>query len=105
MMKKLMVVVMALSSFAASANMKSVTAYRFAGDTEFASFCQAVVTDDVVLLKRSIRAKVGDVASSSKEVLRKLISAEGVKCNNTNLVDFSTQREAKEVHAFLSQKN
>jgi hypothetical protein len=102
-MKKLILVVFALSAFAANAGMKSAANYKFAGEMAYADFCKAVVTDDLVLLKRSIRSKVGEVAHSSKDVLRKLVADDGMKCNNTDLLEFSKQREAKDVQAYLSE--
>lgn len=103
--KQLAIVGLTLLAFNISAAMKPAENFRFAGDLGFANFCQAVVTDDLSLLKRSIRSKVGDIAASPKEVLRKLISDEGMKCNDTNLIDFSKQREAQDIHAFLTQQN
>ena len=103
-MKKVLLVTLALSAFGASAHMKSEDAYRFAGDREYSSFCKAVVTDDVKMLKRSVTNKVGLVAGSRKDVLQKLLSIDGMKCNGIDLVEFSKQREASEVHAYLTHK-
>jgi hypothetical protein len=102
-MKKLIFGVFALSAFTAHAGMKSAANYKFAGEIAYADFCKAVVTDDLSLLKRSIRSKVGEVAHSSKDVLRKLVAVDGMKCNNTDLLEFSKQREAKDVQAYLSE--
>lgn len=102
-MKKLIFVVFTLSACVANAGMKSTANYKFAGEMDYADFCKAVVTDDLGLLKRSIRSKVGEVAHSSKDVLRKLVAADGMKCNNTDLLEFSKQREAKDVQAYLSE--
>ena len=103
-MKKILICTLALAAFAANAKMESAKSFKFAGDKRYEDFCKAVVTDDVELLKRSIRSKVGEVASSSKDVLRKLISVDGMKCNDIDLVEFSKQREAQEVHAFFTQE-
>jgi len=40
----------------------------------YADFCKAVVTDDLALLKRSIRRKVGEAGSSSKMYYAKLVA-------------------------------
>lgn len=103
-MRKVLLVTLALSAFAANGHMKSDSAYRFAGDREYSGFCKAVVTDDVNMLKRSIKSKVGLVAASRKDVLRKLISDDGMKCNGIDLVTFSKQREASEVYAYLTEE-
>lgn len=103
MNKKLIFMLMLGVAFSANAKMESAKSFKFSGDTDYASFCKAVITDDVELLKRSIRDKVGEVASSSKHVLQKLIAADGMKCNDVNLVEFSQQREAKAVNAYLTQ--
>lgn len=102
-MKKLMFIVCVFSAFTANAGMKSAENYKFSGEISYANFCKAVVTDDLALLKRSVRNKVGEVASSPKDVLRKVVSVEGVKCNNTDLLEFSKQREAINVEAYLSE--
>ena len=57
------------------------------------------------MLKRSLRGKVGQVAASSNDVLRKLVSADGMKCNGVDLIKFSEQREASQVSAYLKTKN
>jgi hypothetical protein len=103
-MKKVLLVTLALSAFTASAHMKSEDAYRFAGDQEYSKFCKAVVTDDVKMLKRSVTDKVGLVAGSRKDVLQKLLSIDGMKCNGIDLIEFSKQRQASEVHAYLTHK-
>ena len=103
-MKKVLLLTLALSAFGANAHMKSEDAYRFAGDREYASLCKAVVTDDVKMLKRSVANKVGLLGSSRKVVLQKLLSIYGMKCNGIDLVEFSKQREASEVHAYLTHK-
>jgi hypothetical protein len=103
-MKKLLLVTLAFSAFAANAHTESDSPYSFAGDREYSNFCEAVVTDDVKMLKRSITGKVGLVANNRKDVLRKLLSIDGMKCNGVDLVEFSKQREASEVHAYLTDK-
>lgn len=102
-MKTLLMTALALSAFAANAHIESAAKYKFSGDISYASFCRAVVTDDVELLKRSIRHKVGTLASSSHDVLRKVVAEDGIKCNNTDIVEFSKQRQAKQVYAFFTQ--
>ncbi|NCP65079.1 MAG: DUF3718 domain-containing protein [Paraglaciecola sp.] len=102
-MKIYLATLLAMSAFAAHAHMESTLSYKFKGDQAYSNFCKAVLTDDVDLLKRSIRSKVGDVATSRKEVLRKLISTDGMTCNDISLVEFSKQREAKEVYAYLTE--
>ncbi|GAC24777.1 MAG: DUF3718 domain-containing protein [Alteromonadaceae bacterium] len=104
-MKKVLISLVALTAFNASAGMESSSKVRFAGDSEYSSFCKAVVNDDLGMLKRSLRSKVGQVAASSNDVLRKLVSAEGMKCNGVDLIQFSEQREASQVSAYLKTKN
>lgn len=102
-MKKILLVTLTLSAFTASAQMKSEVAYRFAGDREYSTFCKAIVTDDVKMFKRSITGKVGLVAGSRKNVLQKLLSIDGMKCNGFDLIEFSKQREADQVNAYLTE--
>lgn len=94
---------MALCALNASAKLGSSDKVRYAGDLEYSSFCKAVVKDDVSMLKRSIRNKIGVVATSKQGVLEKLTAAGGMECNGTDLVSFSEQREASEVYKYLSE--
>ena len=103
-MKKIFVGILALSAFTATAHMKSEDGYRFAGDREYSTLCKAVVTNDVDMLKRGVNREVGNLASNRKGVLRKLLSVDGIKCNGIDLIEFAKQREASEVHAYLSEK-
>ena len=82
---------------------KSEKDYLFKGDVEYATFCEAVLNDDLSLLKTSIRHQLGDVASSKRSALRILLSDNGVKCDGENLVEFSIQREASNVYAYLKK--
>jgi hypothetical protein len=102
-MKKLILTsLLVLTTFTASAAMESASKMRFSGDIEYSSFCKAVVNDDLDMLKRSVRNKIGLVAISSKGVMRKLISADGVTCNGVDLIKFSEQRKASQVNAYLT---
>lgn len=108
-MKKLIVLLapaltlaMALSVFNASAKMSSPDKVRYAGDLSYKNFCEAVVKDDVNMLKRSLRRKVGVVANSKHAVLKQLIAADGVQCNGFDLVSFSEKRKASKISTYLS---
>jgi hypothetical protein len=103
-MKKILIATLAMSAFTASAHMESESAYRFAGDRGYSSFCKAVVTDDLKMLKRSITNKVGLVAGNRKDVLRKILADDGMTCNGIDLIEFSKQREASEVNAYLTNE-
>ncbi|MDU0353679.1 hypothetical protein RS130_06830 [Paraglaciecola aquimarina] len=105
-MKKLIAVVtVALCAFNASAAMesKSKAKYKFKGDTEYSSFCEAVVADDVKMLNKSFRSKIGQVASTKSGVVSLIVSDDGVKCNGSTLAEFSRKRESSQVSAFLSK--
>jgi hypothetical protein len=102
-MKKIILTsLLVLTTFTASAAMESSSKMRFSGDIEYSSFCEAVVNDDLDMLKRSVKNKIGLVAISSKGVMRKLISADGVTCNGLDLITFSEQRKASQVNAYLT---
>lgn len=94
---------MALCTLNASAKLgSSADKVKYSGDLEYSSFCEAIVKDDVKLLKRSVAKKIGQVANSSQGVLKKLIAADGMACNGVDLVSFSEQRKASEVYNYLS---
>jgi hypothetical protein len=86
----------------ASAKLGSQDNVQYAGDLGYKNFCEAVVKDDVNMLKRSVRNKVGLVASNSQAVLKKLIASDGMECNGIDLVSFSEQRKASRVYQYLS---
>ncbi|MBT79313.1 MAG: hypothetical protein CL587_02860 [Alteromonadaceae bacterium] len=79
--------------------------YRFIGDTQFAGFCKAVATDDVRALRVNLSRNVGRIAATEREVLRMLTAEDGLTCNGSTLVDFSVQREASDVHEFLTSRS
>ena len=82
---------------------KSEDKYRFEGDVQYASFCKAILTDDLSMLKSSIRQKVGYIGSNERSVVRILLSDHGVKCDGENLVEFSIQRDAPNVYAYFKK--
>lgn len=75
----------------------------FKGDKSYASFCRAVTEDNVRLIHNSFRNKVGIVAESRRDVYRKLLDTENLSCNGKNLVEFSKERAAAEVLAYLEK--
>ena len=104
-MKKLIAlsaISMVICAHIASAKLGSPDKVKYAGDLGYKHFCEAVIKDDVKMLKRSVRKKVGLIASSSQAVLKKLTASNGVECNGVNLVSFSEQREALQVYQYLS---
>jgi len=106
-MKKLIVLSalsMAICALNVSAKLGSSDNVKYAGDLAFKNFCEAVVKDDVNMLKRSIRSKVGSVASSSQRVLETITATDGMECNGVGLVSFSQQRKATQVYKYLSNE-
>ena len=103
-MKKSLMVIAALISFNSAAELNGDKQFKYTGDVEFAKCCQAVVTDDLRLLKSSLSRKVGVLAGSRKDVLNLLID-EGMTCNGSDLIEFSKQRDADDVHAYLVAKS
>ncbi|MFC3095576.1 hypothetical protein DRW07_08340 [Alteromonas sediminis] len=77
-------------------------AYLYSGDLQYASFCRAVVLDDLRILKASLSRHVGRIAGSEKDVLRRVVQSDGLKCNGKGLIDFSKRRNARQVHTFLT---
>jgi hypothetical protein len=105
-MKKLItlsVASMAFFTLNTTAKLASTDKVRYAGDLGYKKFCEAVVKDDVNMLKRSVRNKVGLVANSSQAVLKKLTATDGMECNGVGLVSFSEQRKASQVYQYLSK--
>lgn len=103
-MKKLIAVSILFASLNASAKMGSTENIKYAGDLDFKSFCEAVVKDDLNMLKRNLRNKVGIISSNHIVVLDKLLGSDGMQCNGLDLVTFSKQRNASKVLSYLSNK-
>jgi hypothetical protein len=102
-MKKLIALSIALCAMNANAKLGSPDTVKYAGDLEYKNFCEAVVKDDVNMLKRNVRSKVGIVANSRQAVLETLISDDGMECNGFDLMSFSEQRKATQVYKYLSK--
>ncbi|WP_340678146.1 hypothetical protein [Paraglaciecola sp.] len=103
-MKKLLmsvVVSAACLSFNANAALESVKNVKYVGDTEFASFCKAAVTNDVSLFKRAVSRQVGVLASSKQKVLELVLDANNVSCAGKGLTEFSENRQATDVVNFI----
>jgi hypothetical protein len=103
-MKKLIAVSILFASLNASAKMDITENVKYAGDLDYKNFCEAVVKDDLNMLKRNVRNKVGIVSSNHIVVLNKLLGSEGMQCNGLDLVAFSKQRDASKVLSYLSNK-
>ncbi|MFT5838106.1 MAG: hypothetical protein ACI9UT_000597 [Flavobacteriales bacterium] len=103
-MKKLIALSMALCVMNASAKLGSPAKVKYAGDLDYKNFCEAVVNDDVNMLKRSIRQKIGVLASNNQGVLKHLTAEGGMECNGFDLVSFSEQRKAANVSKYLAKK-
>ena len=93
-----LLVVAASSAHAAG----SVKQARYVGDVAFANFCKAAVMDDVRILRSSISRQVGRIGVSEKQVVRLVTADNGLTCNGESLLNFSKQRDAKEVYSFLT---
>ncbi len=102
-MKKLAIAVLLSSSvsFATTATNAATKEVKFVGDLEFAPLCEAIVNDDLSLLKTSLNHFVGDLGVSDRSVLRRVAKNTGVKCDGKTLVEFSNERNASEVKSFL----
>lgn len=103
-MKKLLVSVVvsaACLSFNANAALEGAKKVKYVGDTNFASFCQAAVTNDVSLFKRSVSRQVGVLAGSKQKVLDLVLDADKVSCAGQGLVEFSENRQATDVVNFI----
>jgi hypothetical protein len=102
-MKKRLIAATLFYALGASAETKPMYDIKFSGDLEYSGFCKAVLSNDVNLLKRHIRSKVGVIATNEKGVLERLVKQNGMRCNGADLISFSIQRQAPEVQAYLSQ--
>lgn len=106
-MKSLILAAALTTAFTANARLANDTEskVKFVGDIAYAGFCRAVVQDDVSLLKANLAVKVGSIAPSRRQVLRKLTAKNnGMTCNGNSLVEFSEKYNAEQVNAYLTSK-
>ncbi|WJG10071.1 hypothetical protein [Aliiglaciecola sp. LCG003] len=105
-MKKLAIATLFAStlSFAASAATVSTENVKYTGDMEFASFCKAVVNNDIQLFKVSLNRFIGELGSSRKRVLDRVLEADTITCSGKNLVEFTQERNATQIDTFISSK-
>ena len=97
-------VVLASASFTAQAHNETApeqAAVKFVGDTQFSGFCQAVVENDLATLKNQTARNVGKVAASRRGVIRAVAGDQGVTCNGKSLIEFSEEKNAADVRAYL----
>lgn len=94
---------LAISPFAAaSTEQDSMThAVKYTGDTKFASFCKAVIENSVSSIRQSANRSIGEVTPSRRGVIRVVSADDGVTCNGKTLIEFSVEKNATDVHAFL----
>lgn len=83
-------------------NVKTAEVVKFVGDTEFAGFCRAAVNDDPVLFERSLKSQVGVIGFDKQDVLNIILDEAKVTCAGKGLVEFSQERNAKELVSYLS---
>lgn len=106
LIKTTLVAIAASASFIGSVSADSVSSgVRYIGDTQYAGFCNAVVKDDIRLLRVSVARNVGLVGASQREVLRTISAEDGVTCNGVSLIEFSKQRKADSVYQYLSVRS
>lgn len=103
-MKKPLIVVVACMSVSAHGAIHPPSRYTFAGDIQFAHFCQAILQDDLSLLRKSVKQQVGELATTRRGVLKRLVSKGGVTCDGSDLLEFSRQRDASQVYAYLKDE-
>ncbi|GAB2677111.1 DUF3718 domain-containing protein [Aliiglaciecola sp. 3_MG-2023] len=103
-MKKLVLATLVALSvpFTASASGTSTESVKFVGDLEYASFCKAVVNNDVELFKVSLNRFVGELGSSRKRVLKRILADNNVTCSGQSLIEFSAKRNATQVGSFIT---
>lgn len=103
-MKKLAIAVLLSSvvSVSANASIKQQPEVKYVGDMQFASFCKAVVNDDVSLFKMTLNRFVGELGSSRKSVLKRVTEEQSVQCAGKDLLDFTQQRNASSINSYLN---
>ena len=102
-MKKLIAVSMMFAALGANAKLGSPENIKYTGDLNYQDLCEAVVKDDVKMLQRGLRSRVGEIAGSKSTVLKKLTASNGMRCNGVDLKAFSKERQASEVLNFLTK--
>ena len=103
-MKKLFIATIFTMSFAASASNAPAENVKYIGDMQFASFCKAVVNNDLGLFKVSLKRFVGELGSTRQRVLDRVLEDGSVQCSGKGLVEFTTERNATLIVSFLNKQ-
>ncbi len=102
-MKNIIIAAVVSSAFTFSAVASNVqeAKVKYVGDLQFASFCKAVVNDDVALFKMTLSRFVGELGASRASVLKKVTAQDSVQCAGKDLVEFTQQRNAQMIQSYL----
>ena len=94
---------MTVSAMAAASteDTASLDNVKYTGDMKYAGFCKAVLENSVDGLRLVANRSVGEVAASRRGVIRAVTADNGVTCNGKSLIEFSIEKNAGDVHAFL----
>lgn len=103
-MKKLTLASMLLLVSAANAHESHDQNIKFVGDHSYKNFCKAVTEDNVRLLRSSFASKIGVVAGNKRETFRVLLNGDNLSCNGKSILEFSKERNAGDVVAYLEAK-
>lgn len=101
-MKKLIVAAI-FSAVVSGANAGVNSNVKFVGDTEYAGFCKAVMNDNVVLFKRSLKRFVGPLGGTRQDVLERVLQNDNVQCAGQGIADFAQQRDAEQVSQYIKK--
>lgn len=91
-------------SFTATASNAPAKNVKFVGDTHYATFCKAVINNDVKLFKIALNRFVGELGTSQKRVLSRVLANNSVTCAGQDLVNFAQSRNATAIDSFISTK-
>ncbi|MFT5676362.1 MAG: hypothetical protein ACI808_002303 [Paraglaciecola sp.] len=78
--------------------------FSYVGDTQYAGFCKAAITNNVKLFKRAVRTQIGSLARTGKEVLEIVLDADNVQCAGMGISEFSEERNATKIIEFIANK-
>ncbi|WP_100656525.1 DUF3718 domain-containing protein [Alteromonas flava] len=94
-------VFMSTAALASSPETTPAENVKYTGDVRFAGFCKAVLENSVTSIQHFATRSVGEVAASRRAVIRAVAADNGVTCNGKTLIEFSLEKNATDVHAFL----
>ena len=105
MKKLILATALSLSvSYSSTAEILNDKLSIYIGDNDYLMLCQSVVENDSNLFENSLNDLVGELESSKKRVLRRVLADNRVSCAGKGIEEFISARKATAIVKFLKKE-